>query len=107
MLVITVSSESGHDGDLAIFNNALEYAKHVVPASAASQKIACELIRDDSSLTEKILFDHVDDFVKKGTLGASYDEVREGIEKALTMDCSLIVAIGEAATKFKSCVDDL
>ncbi|MBO6274998.1 MAG: UDP-N-acetylmuramate--alanine ligase, partial [Methanobrevibacter sp.] len=105
--VITVSSESGHDGDLAIFNNALEYAKYVVPASAASQKIACELIRDDSSLTEKILFDHVDDFVKKGTLGASYDEVREGIEKALTMDCGLIVAIGEAATKFKSCVDDL
>ena len=105
--VITVSSESGHDGDLAIFNNALGYAKYVVPASAASQKIACELIRDDSSLTEKILFDHVDDFVKKGTLGASYDEVREGIEKALTMDCGLIVAIGEAATKFKSCVDDL
>ena len=105
--VITVSSESGYDGDLAIFNNALEYAKYVVPASAASQKIACELIRDDSSLTEKILFDHVDDFVKKGTLGASYDEVREGIEKALTMDCGLIVAIGEAATKFKSCVDDL
>ena len=105
--VITVSSESGHDGDLAIFNNALEYAKYVVPASAASQKVAYELIRDDSSLTEKILFDHVDDFVKKGTLGASYDEVREGIEKALTMDCGLIVAIGEAATKFKSCVDDL
>lgn len=105
--VITVSSESGHDGDLAIFNNALKYAKYVVPASAASQKIACELIRDDSSLTEKILFDHVDDFVKKGTLGASYDEVREGIEKALTIDCGLIVAIGEAATKFKSCVDDL
>ena len=105
--VITVSSESGYDGDLAIFNNALEYAKYVVPASAASQKIACELIRDDSSLTEKILFDHVDDFVKKGTLGASYDEVREGIEKALTMDCGLIVSIGEAATKFKSCVDDL
>jgi UDP-N-acetylmuramate--alanine ligase len=85
----------------------LEYAKYVVPASASSQKVAYELIRDDSSLTEKILFDHVDDFVKKGTLGASYDEVRDGIEKALETDCNLIVAIGEAATKFKSCVDDL
>ena len=105
--VITVSSESGYDGDLAIFNNALEYAKYVVPASAASQKVAHELIQEDSSLTEKILFDHVDDFVKKGTLGASYDEVKEGIEKALTTDCGLVVAIGEAATKFKSCVDDL
>ena len=105
--VITVSSESGHDGDLAIFKHALEYAKYVVPASAASQKVAYELIREDSSLTEKILFDHVDDFVKKGTLGASYDEVRDGIEKALETDCNLIVAIGEAATKFKSCVDDL
>lgn len=104
--VITVSSESGYDGDLAIFNNALEYAKYVVPASAASQKVAHELIQEDSSLTEKILFDHVDDFVKKGTLGASYDEVKEGIEKALTTDCGLVVAIGEAATKFKSCVDD-
>lgn len=105
--VITISSESGDDGDLAIFNNALEFSKYVVPASVASQKIARELILNDSSLSDRILFDSVDDFVKKGTLGASYDEVKEGIKKALDTDCNLIVAIGEAATKFKSCVDDL
>ena len=105
--VITISSESGDTGDLAIFNNALEFSKYVVPASAASQKIAQELILNDSSLKDRILFDSVDDFVKKGTLGASYDEVENGIKKALECDCDLIVAIGEAATKFKSCVDNL
>ena len=105
--VITISSESGDDGDLAIFNNALEFSKYVVPASVASQKMAQELILKDPSLGDRILFDSVDDFVKKGTLGASYDEVKEGIKKALDTDCNLIVAIGEAATKFKSCVDDL
>ena len=105
--VITISSESGDDGDLAIFNNALEFSKYVVPASVASQKMAQELILKDPSLGDRILFDSVDDFVKKGTLGASYDEVKGGIKKALDTDCNLIVAIGEAATKFKSCVDDL
>ena len=105
--VITVSSESAGSGDLEIFNNVLEFSKYVVPASVASQKIARELILNDSSLSDRILFDSVDDFVKKGTLGASYDEVKDGIKKALNTDCDLIVAIGEAATKFKSCVDDL
>ena len=105
--VITVSSESGDAGDLTIFNDALEFSKYVVPASVASQKIAQELISNDPSLSDRILFDSVDDFVKKGTLGASYDEVENGIKKALECDCDLIVAIGEAATKFKSCIDDL
>ena len=105
--VITVSSESGEEGDLAIFDNALEFSKYVVPASVASQKIAQELILKDPSLSEKIIFDSVDDFVKKGTLGASYEEVETGIKKALECDCNLIVAIGEAATKFKSCVEKL
>ncbi|MBQ9025749.1 MAG: UDP-N-acetylmuramate--alanine ligase [Methanobrevibacter sp.] len=105
--VITVSSESGHDGDFEIFKNALEYSKYIVPASVASQNIANEILQEDSSLSDRILFDHVDDFVKKGTLGASYDEVKDGIEKALTTECDLIVAIGEAATKFKSCVNEL
>lgn len=105
--VITVSSESGYDGDLTIFNHALEFSKYVVPASVASQKIANEKLKQDPSLSDCILFDHVDDFVKKGTLGASYDEVLDGIKKALETDCDMIVAIGEAATKFKSCVEDI
>ena len=105
--VITVSSESGYGGDLEIFNHALEFSKYIVPASVASQKIANEKLKEDSSLSDRILFDHIDDFVKKGTLGANYDEVKDGIKKALNTDCSLIVAVGEAATKFKTCVDDL
>ena len=105
--VITISSESGDEGDLKIFNSALEFSKYVIPASSASQKTAQELLLKDSSLAEKIIFDSVDDFVKKGTLGASHDEVKDGIKKALGCDCNLIVAIGEAAVKFKSCVDDL
>ena len=105
--VITVSSESGHKGDLQIFNHALEFSRYVVPASVASQKIAREKLQEDSSLSDKILFDHVDDFVKDGTLGASYDEVLDGIKRALGTDCDFIVAVGEAATKFKSCVDEI
>ena len=105
--VITVSSESGYEGDLTIFDHALEFSKYVVPASVASQKIANEKLKQDPSLSDKILFDHVDEFVKKGTLGASYDEVLDGIKKALETDCGMIVAIGEAATKFKSCVEDI
>ena len=105
--VITVSSESGHDGDVEIFNHALEFSKYIVPASVASQKIANEKLQKDPSLSDCILFNHVDDFVKKGTLGASYDEVLDGIKEALETDCDLIVAIGEAATNFKSCVDDI
>ena len=105
--VITISSESGSDGDLEIFDHALEFSKYIVPASAASQKIALEKLKENPSLSDRILFDHVDEFVKDGTLGASYDEVLEGIKMALGTDCEMIVAIGEAATKFKSCVNDI
>ena len=105
--VVTISSESGYDGDLAIFEKVLEFSKYIVPASAASQKVASEKIEENPSLSERILFDSVDEFVKQGTLGASYDEVKTGIEKGLATDSKLIVAIGEAATKFKSCVNEL
>ena len=91
--VITVSSESGYEGDLAIFEKALEFSRYVVPASAASQGIAQEKLLEEPSLSERILFESVDDFVKDGTLGASYDEVKEGLTKALNTDSKLIVAI--------------
>lgn len=105
--VITVSSESGYEGDLEIFEKVLEFSKYIVPASVASQKIACMKIEDDPSLEDRILFDSIGDFVKEGTLGASREEVEEGIKKALTTDSEMIVAIGEAATKFKSCINEL
>lgn len=105
--VITISSESGYCGDNEIFDKVLKFSKYVIPASSTSQKIAISRIKEDISLNNKILIDHVDDFVKEGTLGATYDEVLEGIKTALATDCKTIVAIGEAATKYKSCIKDL
>ena len=105
--VITVSSESGLSGDLEIFDNTLEFSKYVIPASSSSQKIAKEKLAKNPDIKDKIFFEGIDNFEKKGTVGASEEEVREGIKKPLTLDCNLIVAIGEAATKFKSCINNL
>lgn len=105
--VITISSESGYEGDLEIFENTLEFSKYIIPASSASQKIANELITKNPTLEDKILLDSIDKFEKKGTLGANYDEVKQGINKALKLNCNTILAIGEAACKFKSSINSL
>lgn len=105
--VITISSESGEKGDLEIFNKVLEFSKYIVPASSASQKIAAAKIDEDVDLKGRIVLNHVDDFVKKGTLGATFEEVQEGIGHALQLDCDKIIVIGEAATKFKDCINNL
>ena len=105
--VITVSSESGYVGDLDIFNSVLKFSKFIVPASVASQKIAMEKLKANPELNDRIFLNQVDDFVKTGTLGASEEEVRDGLKKALNLDCEMVIAIGEAATKFKSVVFEL
>ena len=105
--VITVSSESGYKGDLDIFNSVLKFSKFIVPASTASQKIASEKLTENPKLNDRIFLNYIGNFEKKGTLGASEDEVKEGIKKALNLDCEMVVAIGEAATKFKSVVFEL
>lgn len=105
--VITVSSESGYIGDIDIFNSVLKFSKFIVPASVASQKIALEKLKSNPKLNDRIFLNHVDDFVKKGTLGASEEEVRDGLRKALNLDCEMVIAIGEAATKFKDIVFEL
>lgn len=105
--VITVSSESGYVGDIDIFNSVLKFSKFIVPASVASQKIALEKLKSNPKLNDRIFLNHVDDFVKKGTLGASEEEVRDGLRKALNLDCEMVIAIGEAATKFKDIVFEL
>ena len=90
---------------MEIFNKVLEFSKYIVPASSASQKIASDKISECPELKEKIILNHgVDNFVKKGTLGATFDEVQEGINQALNLDCIKIVDFGEADTKFKNCV---
>ena len=105
--VITVSSESGYPGDLDIFNSVLKFSKFIVPASTASQKIATEKLKDNPKLNDRIFFNYVGNFEKTSTLGASEEEVKEGIKKALNLDCEMIIAIGEAATKFKSVIFEL
>ena len=105
--VITVSSESGDTGDLDIFNSVLKFSKFIVPASPASQRIARDKLEENSRLNDRIFLNHVSDFEKSGTLGASKKDVKDGIKKALNLDCEMIVAIGEAATKFKSVIHDL
>lgn len=106
--VVTISSESGEEGDLEIFRSVLEFSKYVIPASLASQKIAKKLIEDDSSLKGKIFLDEIDsDFVKNGTIGATPDDVKKGVENALDLDCDKIIAIGEAASKFKDSIFDV
>ena len=105
--VITVSSESGYPGDLDIFNSVLKFSKFIVPASTASQKIAVEKLEANPKLNDRIFLNHVGDFEKVGTLGASEEEVRDGLKKALNLDCEMVIAIGEAATKFKSIIFEL
>lgn len=105
--VITVSSESGYIGDIDIFNSVLKFSKFIVPASVASQKIALEKLRANPKLNDRIFLNHVDDFEKTGTLGASEEEVRDGLKKALNLDCEMVIAIGEAATKYKNIVFEL
>ena len=105
--VITVSSESGYTGDLDIFNSVLKFSKFIVPASTASQKIAVEKLEANPKLNDRIFLNHVGDFEKVGTLGASEEEVRDGLKKALNLDCEMVIAIGEAATKFKSIIFEL
>ena len=105
--VITVSSESGLEGDLEIFNSVVKFSKFIVPASSASQKIASEKLKENPKLNDKIFLNHISEFEKKGTLGASENNVRDGIKKALNLDCDMIVAIGEAAIKFKNVIYEL
>lgn len=105
--VITVSSESGYIGDLEIFNSVLKYSKFIVPASPASQKVAIEKLNENPRLNDRIFLNHLSHFEKKGTLGADKKDVQDGIKKALNLDCEMIVAIGEAATKFKSVIHEL
>ena len=105
--VITVSSESGYAGDLDIFNSVLKFSKFIVPASVASQKIAMEKLKENPKLNDRIFLNHIGEFEKTGTLGASKEEVLDGVKKAINLDCEIVIAVGEAACKFKSVVSDL
>ena len=106
-VVITVSSESGHGGDVEILKYALTYAKNVVPASYSARVVADEFIKQNPDIIDQIIFtDIVPEKFRKKTLGATKEEVFEGIKTGLKTNVNTVVAIGEAAIKFKSLIND-
>lgn len=101
-VVITVSSESGERGNMAILNKSLDNADYVIPASYYSRKVADNLIKKGKSVTDKIILTSTyPDKFKKGTLGANLEQIKQGLEAALKYDVQTVVCIGEAALKFR------
>ena len=106
-VVITVSSESGYEGDINILNNALNHSKYIVPASASSRKTAEEFINKNPKLKDKFILTDIkpEDF-KEETLGSTEKNVYEGIKTSLKTPVKTIIVIGEAAIKFKHIIKD-
>jgi UDP-N-acetylmuramate--alanine ligase len=99
-VVITVSSESGETGDFEILEKTLEIGDFIVPASFASRRAAEKLEKHISS-GKIILTDVPPVKFKRGTLGASSEQVLEGVKKGLECDTEVLVCLGEAAFKYK------
>jgi len=99
-VVITVSSESGESGDVEILEKALKNGDFIVPASFASRKAAEK--QEEYISTGKIIFTDIYPVkFKQGTLGASSDQVLEGLKKGLKCKTEALVCLGEAAFKYK------
>ena len=122
-VVITVSSESGIDGDFDILDSAIGNVDYIVPASYDSRYAAEKLIelskdgkQEELNLSEVYSIEELEEtFVlskkaieqkSKKTLGASEDQVINGLKEALKIDSDIILIIGEAAFKFKSAIID-
>ena len=115
-VVITITSESGHEGDIEILEKALDNVKYIVPASHDSRLVVDELLA--SAKEGKADFDYetlVNTFVfteaspeqaSKFTLGASAEQVVEGVKAALKTDSNIIIVLGEAGFKFESGIED-
>ncbi len=102
-VVVTISSESGASGDDEILQKALELADFVVPASSSSRRAAEKHLPNDKiAMTSKSR----EEF-KKGTLGATQDQVIEGLKKGLKCDARAVVCLGEAAFKYKKAIVSL
>lgn len=95
IIVNTVSSESGKKGDIEIAK-LLNKADYVIPVSESAKEVS------DYIESNVINIDSDSDYTKKGTLGADYLQVKEGLEKALDLanDSDIILIIGEGGTKF-------
>lgn len=95
IIINTISSESGADGDLKIAN-LLSYGDIVIPVSNSAFKfskyIDTEIKHINSSSNGE----------KEGTLGANQKQVKEGIELGLKIanNKDIILIIGEGGVKF-------
>ena len=122
-VVITVSSESGIEGDFDILDSAIGNVDYIVPASYDSRYAAGKLIelskegrQEELNLSDVYSIEELEEtFVlsekaieqkSKKTLGASEDQVIIGLKEALKLDSDIILIIGEAAFKFKSAIID-
>jgi len=98
--VVTISSESGASGDDEIFRKALELADFVVPASSSSRTAAEKhLPHDKIVMTSRSL-----EKFREGTLGATEDQVIEGLKIGLKCDSQAVVCLGEASFKYKESI---
>lgn len=99
--VITISSESGLTGDMEILKRSVEYADYVVPASH-NAFLCAKKAYEEGLFNDKIVFPaSMPKGDKKGTLGATIEQVITGFNKAKSIDADLLVLTGEAAFKFK------
>jgi UDP-N-acetylmuramate--alanine ligase len=96
-VIITTSSESGPKGDLDIIKSALKNADYIIPASYHSRQAAGKYI----SHTKIILTDKEPEKFREGTLGATPEQLIEGLKKGLKCNADALLCIGEAAIKYK------
>jgi UDP-N-acetylmuramate--alanine ligase len=106
-VVLTVSSESGEQGDVEIFDKVLKFGDFIVPASHASRIVAETKIEGIKSGKIVLTNESKSEFDKTGTLGASSDQVVDGIKAGLKCQSAALICLGEAAFKFKKFILEL
>ncbi|AAM01969.1 Mur ligase family protein [Methanopyrus kandleri] len=95
--VIAVASELGPEGDEEILRRAADLADLVVVASYAAYEVMDRVDADNVIAAESA----TKPFEKKGTLGASREQVLDGLKEALRSDCEVVVLFGEAPLKYR------
>ena len=84
-------------GDVDIMERTIGYADFIIPASYYSRLAAEKYISSG-----KIILPPVEpEKFRDGTLGATAEQVIEGLKKGLRCDADALVCIGEAAVKYK------
>lgn len=109
-VVITVSSESGDEGNKEILDKCLANADYIIPASYYSRKAADNYLNSKNLelKANKIILTHeYPEKFKNGTLGANIHQITKGLETALKIDVEAVICIGEAAFKFKERIRDI